>query len=124
MPPERSVVRKISKLIYALVGIMYMTVPSAIDPTPTHHHLSALNGSDGVWITGCLGLKGCCAGSAALLILLFAVAAGAAVVVGFSVCVGSISGGLASKNIGFIGEPSNLYRLSRGTLWKASVRTW
>ena len=48
MPPERfSRTKKKRVVFYALVGIMYMTDPSAIDPIPTHHHLSALKGSDG-----------------------------------------------------------------------------
>ena len=48
MPPERfSRTKKKRVVFYALVGIMYMTDPSAIDPMPTHHHLSALKGSDG-----------------------------------------------------------------------------
>jgi len=95
---------------------MYITVPNAVNPTPTHHHLSALYGSDGgkIFPALCIGMF---TDSALLFTRLLPVACAADLDVGFRVCVGNIAGGEAARNIGFIGEPSNLKRFNRGTLW-------
>ena len=96
---------------------MYMMVPTAVKPTPTHHHRSGLNGSSGLRIAFLmLGLvlvffPG--SDSRFAWLLLVACAPPVALVVGFSVCVGNICGGVYTRNMGFWGEPSNLYRFRR-----------
>ena len=60
MPPTAPVtpIRKRPQPIHVDVGIIYMTVPTPINPTPSHHNLSALYGSVGLRIAGLIiGLK-------------------------------------------------------------------
>ena len=88
-------------------------LPNAVIPTPIHHRLSAFDSS-------CFLMTACPKSSKFLFTLAVAVAP-AEVLVGFAVglrvCVGSICGGLKARYIGFMGDPSNLKRSRRGTLW-------
>ena len=88
------------------MGIIYIIVPSAVIPTPTHHHVSGLYGSLGLRIVFGFLLSGSIfspvESSMSRLTLLLPVdwAPPVALAVGLRVCVGSISGGLKSRNIG------------------------
>jgi hypothetical protein len=110
------------------VGIIYIIVPRAVMPTPTHHQVSGLYGSFGLKILFVFLFKSSLfspeASSMSRLTLLLPVdvAPPVELAVGFRVCVGSISGGLYTKNIGTSGDPSNLKRLSRCMLWYGSRR--
>jgi hypothetical protein len=88
------------------VGIINIIVPSAVIPTPTHHHLSGLYGSLGLRIVFAFLFNGSIFSpvescmSRLTLLLPVDWAPPVALAVGFRVCVGSISGGLYSRNIG------------------------
>ena len=89
-----------SHSFYVEVGIMYIIVPSAVIPTPTHHHVSGLYGSPGLRIVLAFLLSGSIFSpieslmSRLTLLLPVGWAPPVAVAVGFRVCVGNISGGL------------------------------
>jgi hypothetical protein len=84
--------------LHTWVGIIYMTVPTAVNPTPTHHHRSAFNSSVGFKIL--CALRGLCfslvesfMSRLALLLAVFVTWPATVVDVGFRVEVGSICGG-------------------------------
>lgn len=94
-------------------------------PTPIHHHLSALIAPSRLPTTF-LFIGPSYAANRPRFDLLLPVALAppvAAALVGLSVCVGSICGGLYAMYMGFRGEPSKRYRSRRRTLWYGSVYT-
>jgi hypothetical protein len=104
------------------VGIKYIIVPNAVNPTPAHHHRSAShtsprNLSSNPLPTPTLPSSPITTFCSSSPNPRFAFPVGLAVVlVGFSVCVGNIIGGVYTRYNGCMGLPSNLYKFNRGTL--------